>query len=556
MILSVSWRSRSWLSSLALALSLLLLVGCSLWLIAIAPVGDPYHLPFVSVWLLSFLPYIAACILLWKLRPGLGRWYRVEWGLIIVGAVLLRALFLPVPPNLSHDSWRYLWDARVTLHGYSPYVYAPLDPLFANMRDILFQNSRFRDSPTLYPPAAQAVYLIGGLIAPTNLSVLKGIFMLFDLLTCGLFALLLKRKGFDPRLVIFYAWCPLPIIEFAMQGHVDVIAITFIMLAAFWNEREGQRARVLTGVMLALATLTKFYPLILLLVFMRRRDWLMPLAFCITVVLSYLPFLILGHGQVLGFLSHYVGEQGGNAGPIQAFFDQEISRFFGNNAQGLQIGIRLELVLDAVIVGAVALGVWLLWRRKRINMETGILLLIGIVFACSSHVFPWYVPVLLPWVIPAVGLGREVGAGLAPALSGQDPRPVAGMVQAGQAQGPLPIAAHPLAPTAVVRGDFGGRMRWYARGVVLVALWYFPCISVIGYFWASSNNWNNYYLIAYETTMGGLGLAALLGLSSVYFPVKIASYLREKTMKTVIRESDQGEQCSEVSQSYLDEPIK
>ncbi|HZO71568.1 MAG TPA: glycosyltransferase family 87 protein [Ktedonobacteraceae bacterium] len=557
MILSVRSHSRPWLSSLALALSLLLLVGCSIWLIVVAPIDDPYHPPFLYAWLISFLPYIAACVLIWKIRPGSGRWHETEWGLIIMGAVLLRALFLPIPPNLSHDSWRYLWDARVTLHGYSPYVYAPQDPLFNNMRDILYQNSRFRNVPTIYPPAAQAVYLIGGLIAPTNLSVLKGIFMLFDLLTCGLLALLLRRKGFDPRLVIFYAWCPLPIVEFAMQGHVDVIAITFIIVAFFWNMREGKRARVLTGVFVALATMTKFYPLILLVVFMRRRDWLMPLACFATIVLSYIPFLILGHGQVLGFLSRYVGELGGNAGPIQVLLDKEIVQFFGANPQQLQIAVRLELVLDAIIVGGVSLVVWRLWKRGRINMEAVILLLIGIVLACSPHVFPWYTTVLLPWIIPAVGPGREAGEEMISALSpSPDPFGQAqGQIvvgQAGQAQGPLPFSSPPLAPTVWYRADWG----IMARVVAFMALWYFPCISVISYFWAGSGNWDNYYVIAYEVMVGGLGLAALLGWCAVYFPVKISGYVREKRVKVASCECEQDEQCSEVSQSYLDEPVK
>ena len=346
--------------------------------------------------------------------------------------------------------------------------------------------------------------------------------MLFDLLTCGLFALLLRRKSFDPRLVIFYAWCPLPIIEFAMQGHVDVIAITFIMLAFFWNAREGKSARVLTGVFIALAILTKFYPLILLVVLIRRRDWLMPLACFATIVLSYIPFLILGHGQVFGFLSHYVGELGGNAGPIQIFFDGVIVQFFGGNPQQLQLAVRVELVLDAIIVGGVARFVWRLWKRGRINTEAAILLLIGIVLACSSHIFPWYTPVFLPWIIPAVGLGREGRAMLA------------------------------LAPTRRVRDN----LRATTRVIVFAALWYFPGISVISYFWAGGSNWNNYYVIAYGVTIGGLGGVALLRRRPVLLPAKISEYVRQKTMKAITHESEQGEQCSEVFQSYLDEPIK
>jgi hypothetical protein len=37
-------------------------------------------------------------------------------------------------------------------------------------------------------------------------------------------------------------------------------------------------------------------------------------------------------------------------------------------------------------------------RRGRISVELAILLLVGTGFAISSHVFPWYVPALLPWI--------------------------------------------------------------------------------------------------------------------------------------------------------------
>src|SRR5579885_2302866 len=297
--------------------------------------------------------------------------------------------------------------------------------------------------------------------------------------------------------------------------------------------------------------MTTFYPLVLLVVFLSRRDWLMPLACFATIVLSYIPFRILGHGQVLGFLSRYVGELGGNAGPIQILLDKEIVQFFGANPQQLQIAVRLELVLDAIIVGGVALVVWQLWRRGRINIEAAILLLIGVVLACSSHVFPWYTTVLLPWIIPAVGLGRDVGAGLALALS-PSPGPsgqAQGQIvvgQAGQAQGPLPLSSPPLAPTPITQVSLGET----AKMVAFAALWYFPCISVISYFWAASTNWDNYYVIAYETMIGGLGVVALLRLYSKHFSVKIGSHVRGKTVKAIARESEQGEESSEVSQSY------
>src|SRR5947207_1018864 len=178
-------------------------------------------------------------------------------------------MLLPLPPGLSHDSWRYLWDARVTLHGFSPYVYPPGTKVLAALQNtILYTNSRFRDVPTIYPPGAQVVYLLSYLLAPANLYFLKDLFVIFDMATCVALIVLLERKGLDQRRVILYAWCPLPIIEFAIQGNVDVITLTFTILAVLASTNTSIRGRMLTGFLIGLATLTKIYPLLLLVALM------------------------------------------------------------------------------------------------------------------------------------------------------------------------------------------------------------------------------------------------------------------------------------------------
>src|SRR5947209_8537649 len=295
-----------WWRSLVLLLLLLLALALYIALINVAPpLVTTLILPFLQTWMLCFVPYFAACGFVLLTKPAIGHWQRVEFGIILVGALLFRIMLLPLPPNLSHDSWRYLWDARVALHGYSPYVYAPMDKALLSLQDFIYENSRYRNVPTIYPPGAQAVYLLSYLLAPSNLFFLKGIFIAFDLVTCGALALHLVRKGLDPRRVIIYAWCPLPIIEFAMQGHVDVITVTFMVLSVLCATSTWRGSRALTGFLIGMATLTKIYPILLLFAIMRRRDWAL-LATCLaTIILGYLPYLVLGHGQVLGYFSTY-----------------------------------------------------------------------------------------------------------------------------------------------------------------------------------------------------------------------------------------------------------
>ena len=459
-----------------LVLCLLLLFSFALYVILIgaAPKSDNVITPFLHVWMLCFLPYFAACAFVLATKPALGRWRWLELGIILAGALIFRIVLLPLPPGLSHDSWRYLWDARVILHGYSPYVYAPWDKALVPLRDaLILGNSRFRDVPTIYPPGAEAVYVLSYLLAPSNLFVLKGIFVGFDMLTCGALALLLARRGIDPRRVIIYAWCPLPIVEFAIQGHVDVVTLTLTVLPVLAATSTMRGARTLTGILIGLGTLTKLYPILLLVVLTcsinrhstGRRDWALLIACFATIILGYIPFLILGHGQVLGFFFTYAAEQGLNAGVTQ-----QVVRWISIQ-RGLTLAttILLERIVDLLLLGSVSLVVLLLRLRERMSVESATLLLIGIFLSISSHVFPWYTTALLPWVAMLVG------------------------------------------PLWTNHGTCSINRHSTGKGIAIAMVWYFTCTSLLGYFFNYTLDWSVYYALVYGVVVAGLGLATLVG---------------------------------------------
>ncbi len=474
-----------WWRALLLCLLLLLSVVIYLLLIGAAPQSDGHAVPFLHVWMISFLPYFAACALVLATKPPVGRWRWIELSIIFSGALIFRIMLLPLPPGLSRDSWRYLWDARVLLHGYSPYVYAPWDKALLPLRDnLLLPNSRFRNVPTIYPPGAQAIFVLSYLLAPSNLYFLKGIFLSFDMVTCLALVLLLKRKALDQRRVILYAWCPLPIVEFAIQGHGDVITLTFTLLAVLSASNISVRGRILTGFLIGFATLTKIYPILLLAVVLpvlpggesgendggmvllrkitRRSAPLLITCFA-TILLGYLPYLILGHGQAFGYFATYASEQGRNAGVTQ-----QMVHWLGDQLHlPIMKTITLEHIIDFLLLGVASLVVFLLRARNCLSMEAAVLLLFGVVLSISSHVFPWYTTTLLLWV---------------------------------------PVLVGPL----WTRTGPGG------KSLAIIAVWYFTPTSLLGYFFDSgpSNplpDWTPYYRLVYTPVMIALGVAAIIG---------------------------------------------
>jgi hypothetical protein len=422
--------------------------------------------PIVFLELSSFVPYLFGCILVLLTRSQRGRWQWIEVCVILVGAALLRISLLATPPNFSGDAWRYLWDARVTLHGYSPYVYIPdAKPLVPLHDNLVYGQMGYHDVPTLYPPAAQALYLLSYLLAPSNIVILKAIFLCFDLTTCGVLALLLKRKGLDPARCILYAWCPLPVVEFAVQGHIDVVMLTFVVLMVLCAQGTGYRARLLTGFLLGLATLTKLYPLIFLGAVLHRRDYVLLLTCLCTIVAGYIPFIILGHGQVFGFFSTYLNQHGGNGGIVLVAIQLAGERLM--LSQGI-ITLVEHGVAGVLVIGGVGV-VFMLRLRKRISVEMAILILIATIFSISSFVYPWYVTVLIPWVALLLGpLWTETGKGL-PCVS--------------------------------------------AKSIAVLAPWYFICTVDAEYLFLGKFAWSLYYILVYGGVCALLLIALVVALS-------------------------------------------
>ncbi len=494
--------SRPWWRLLTLSLLCLLSIIISIRLISAAPKSDNQITPFLYAWIISFLPYFTACAFVLATKPLVGRWRWIELSIILFGAFLLRAILLPLPPGLSHDSWRYLLDAQVTLHGFSPYVYAPGDKVLASLHNtILYANSRYRNVPTLYPPGAEAIYLLSYILAPANLYFLKGIFLVFDMVTCLALIVLLGRKGLDQRRVILYAWCPLPIIEFAIQGHVDVITLTFTIVAVLSAANRSVRGYMLTGFLIGLATLTKIYPILLLAVLLPGGDdrhvpvmrrikyhYVPLLATCFaTIILGYLPYLILGHGQAFGYFTTYTNEQGQNAGVTQQFV------FWLGNQLHLPLTkiITLEHVVGLILISIVSCIVFVQRWRNRISIEAGTFLLFAVVLSISSHVFPWYATILLLWV---------------PVLL---PHP-----------GPL----HEMERAGVRPG----------RQLAVIAAWYFTTTVLLGYFFNPgpanpSPDWSVYYALVYKPVMVALGVAAIIGVINLVRFEKAKSYAERST---------------------------
>jgi hypothetical protein len=293
----------------SLAICGLLSVG--LGLLALSYLSDWEIEKFVVVFMLQMGIYGYAA---WRLIKG--AWVsaaleRRALLAILIVAALLRGIALFAPQALSTDAFRYVWDGRVQAAGINPYRYIPADPALERLRDdSIYPNINRADyAHTIYPPAAQIAFLGIERISDSILG-MKLAMLAFEALTIACLISLLRRRGLPATRVLLYAWHPLPVWEFAGTGHVDALAIGFLMLAFLAASR---RAALWSGVALAAATLVKFYPMVVGPALYRRWDWRMPVAFAVTIALLYAPYLGVG-SAVFGFLSGYADEEGMRSG--------------------------------------------------------------------------------------------------------------------------------------------------------------------------------------------------------------------------------------------------
>jgi hypothetical protein len=313
----------------------------------------------------------------------------------LIFAALFRLSILFSPPYLSDDIYRYIWDGRVQSAGINPYRYIPADKSLTQLRDDkIYPKINRRDyARTIYPPVAQGAFLLITRVSD-SVTWMKAVMVGFEAITVWALIQLLVSFGFARQRVLIYAWHPLVVWEFAGNGHLDALAITFIAMALLARRK---RCETLTGFLLACATCVKLFPAVLFPALYRRWSWKLPLAFVGTIIITYLPYLSVGPLGVLGFLPGYANERGMVTGN-QFFLLTVARRLFSTN-----VPTSAYLIFTVVVLGVLSL--WLM-RDQSDNLRylrKGLIIASAFMVLLAPH-FSWYFTWLILFIcfIPSV----------------------------------------------------------------------------------------------------------------------------------------------------------
>jgi alpha-1,6-mannosyltransferase len=198
---------------------------------------------------------------------------------------------------------------------------------------------------------------------------------------------LLTAAKLPAERVLIYAWNPLPVWAFAGNGHIDAAVVGFVSLALLLRVK---RQDGWAGLALALATLTKFLPVVIAPALWRRGGgWRLTLVALTTTILLYAVYSSVGW-QVLGFLRGYSAEEGMNDGS-GIWLLSGIAQLFPHWLP--TSGITAKLYFLALTLILAALGAWFAFVRRpndpvTICAAAGVMMAV-LTFGISPH-YPWY----------------------------------------------------------------------------------------------------------------------------------------------------------------------
>lgn len=371
----------------------------------VAPPRPGRTTAFLALFLAVFCGYAAAAAMVLRPpAPGRGAWPALP---ILGLALLFRATFLFAQPALSDDLYRYLWDGRTVWRCGDPYVETPASVPGGGR--VAGRPLAHPEVPTIYPPAAQALFAAGAALSEGPLGI-KAILVLCEVLGIAALRRLLALRGLPPDRILIYAWNPLPVVEVAWSGHLEPAGTACVLAAA---AAIIQKRDLRASLALALGGLVKIVPLALLLPFARAVRARALLAVPAVLVLGYWPFRGAGP-RLFDGLREYSGRWVANESlfgvihraiaaldptpPLKSALAWARAHVPGSAPLDLLYPYLYPPYLARAACAAAALAFAATLLRRRVEPLRGAYLLTGVLLLVSPTLHPWYLLWILPWL--------------------------------------------------------------------------------------------------------------------------------------------------------------
>jgi hypothetical protein len=276
-----------------------------------------------------------------------------------------------------------LWDGKVQTFGINPYLYAPISDSLNHLHSALLPESiNHPEMKTIYFPLSQWIFFICYQLSGEAIWGIKLILILTEIATIIGLILLLVRLELPSKFVLFYALCPLPIFQFAIDAHLDGLGFPLFIFSLLLYLR---RRMMLSLFLLGLSISIKPIGLILLpILFLCERTWKKRMKIfaipILTVALQFIPYLIYSNPfeSLFTFSKHWT---------FNGIIFEFLNLLFMDNQK--------SRLICAILLGLSLIIVYFSKKQLFDKIYFSVLLLLLL----SPVVHPWYVgwlTILLP----------------------------------------------------------------------------------------------------------------------------------------------------------------
>ncbi|WP_394354053.1 mannosyltransferase [Winogradskyella helgolandensis] len=334
--------------------------------------------------------------------------------LLVIFSIVFRLLFLFAIPNLSQDFYRFIWDGRMIIEGYNPYLFTP-DSFIQNGKFPIPQAQELYNGMgtlsashfTNYPPINQLCFTIAAIFSGQNILgsvvVMRVLIIAADIGTLFFGKKLLERLKLPSNRIFWYILNPFIIIELTGNLHFEGVMIFFLMWSLYLLHSGKWKW---AAVVLACSISVKLIPLMLLPLFFgwfttkKLNDitetlGLLKLITFYTMVMATTLFLFLPFFSI-DFVTNYsktVGLWFGN-------FEFNASMYYLARAIGYAITGYNEIAIIGKILPIIAVLIILGFSFFKQNnslakLATSMLLALTCYLFLSTTVHPWYIATLV-----------------------------------------------------------------------------------------------------------------------------------------------------------------
>jgi len=198
--------------------------------------------------------------------------------ILAVAALIFRVLFLFAIPNLSQDFYRFIWDGRMLLQGFNPYLSLPEVWITQGNAPIIQAQELYEGMGALngshytnYPPISQLCYTIAALFAGKSIigsaMALRVLIILADIGTFFFGKKILKALKLPEKQIFWYVLNPFIIIELTGNLHFEAVMIFFIIWSLYLLQKGYW---YWAAIALGLSVSVKLIPLLFLPLFLQK----------------------------------------------------------------------------------------------------------------------------------------------------------------------------------------------------------------------------------------------------------------------------------------------